>query len=545
MYRSVLRALPLAIVTVVAASSVAAPPPKYEFQWWVVVNNGDAVPGTSRKFNSYNQPSVNANQLVVFRARSRGGQGAGQPEHGVYARDMASGSPVTKILDRNTLVPSPNNRGSKFIEPPSFPRIDIASPTVATRAVHQPVWKVTNADGETIEQLGTTGIYANPAGDLITGASKLGVVPDFSHFEVPEAPGKGFDMFPGAPAVADRSTIVFKGNYTDAGGVGRTGVYFRHLTGGTSPVVLIANNSETAIPGSSTVFGSTAPPSAAGGKAVFAGFDNEENPTKGGIYLAPLTGTRPPLATLVRIGGPVPGETRAATFNRLGEGVSFDGRYVGFWGAWGDETRRVRLHCRAEGNRDRLDYCLSLYPEGVDAVVPLRQGIFVHDTVSGRTHPVATSPGDFDDFLFWNFSGRVPGTGEGDDDGEFARWRSSAFVAVSGFVNDALADATVHVAFKARTDPPAGSAAAAPVDGIYLRKAPGQPGLETLAVTGMDGALLDPKAVDGLGSGLPVTEVGIERDGFRGRSIVINASMGSEETGWAGIYLTELKRPKK
>jgi hypothetical protein len=61
----------------------------------------------------------------------------------------------------------------------------------------------------------------------------------------------------------------------------------------------------------------------------------------------------------------------------------------------------------------------------------------------------------------------------------------------------------------------------------------------------MDGTLLDPEAVDDLGNGLPVTEVGIERDGFRGSSIVINASMGSEETGWAGIYLTEVQKPKK
>jgi hypothetical protein len=32
--------------------------------------------------------------------------------------------------------------------------------------------------------------------------------------------------------------------------------------------------------------------------------------------------------------------------------------------------------------------------------------------------------------------------------------------------------------------------------------------------------------------------VGVERDGFRGNALVINASMGSEETGWAGTYLT-------
>ena len=34
--------------------------------------------------------------------------------------------------------------------------------------------------------------------------------------------------------------------------------------------------------------------------------------------------------------------------------------------------------------------------------------------------------------------------------------------------------------------------------------------------------------------------MGIERDGFRGNSLAINASMGTEEAGWAGIYLTEV-----
>ena len=37
---------------------------------------------------------------------------------------------------------------------------------------------------------------------------------------------------------------------------------------------------------------------------------------------------------------------------------------------------------------------------------------------------------------------------------------------------------------------------------------------------------------------IPVTSMGIERDGFRGDAFAINVSMGSEEAGWAGIYLT-------
>ncbi|HMA44663.1 MAG TPA: hypothetical protein VKO86_11630, partial [Gemmatimonadales bacterium] len=271
------------IVAVAATAATAAPPATPPFTWSTVVNNGDNMPTATcnpaapsvppcRKFNSYNQPSVNANQVVVIRARSRGGEagGGGQPVHGVYTRDMATLGPVVKILDRATLVPQPNNRGTLFTEPPSFPRIDIGSSTVATRGNHPPVWKVT-ANGEVVEQLGTTGIYTNPFGPLVTGASKLGAIAGFSFFEVPEAPGTPFDVFPGAPAVTRTSTIVFKGNYTTSG-IGRTGVYYRDLTaaaipspdggmlapaGGIAPVILIANNVDTRIPGTNTIFGST------------------------------------------------------------------------------------------------------------------------------------------------------------------------------------------------------------------------------------------------------------------------------------------------
>ncbi len=98
--------------------------------------------------------------------------------------------------------------------------------------------------------------------------------------------------------MTEGDTIVFKGNYTAPDGSARTGVYYRELenapAGGTSPVVLIANSTDTVIPGTDTVFGSTAPPSAAGQRVVFAGFDNEDAPTLGGIYLAALQ-SQPPL----------------------------------------------------------------------------------------------------------------------------------------------------------------------------------------------------------------------------------------------------------
>lgn len=554
-------------LTVMFAASAGTAPPESPFTWTTVVNNGDymptslcdpAAPSVScRTFNSYNQPSVNADRRVVVRARSRGGQGLGQPAHGVYIRDMSAVGPVVRLFDRGTLVPPPNNRSSLFTEPPSFPRIDIESGTVATRGNHQPVWKVLNEAGEITEQVGTTGIYTNPFGALITGASKLGGVPAFSFFEVPERPGTCFDVFPGAPAVTDGNIIVFKGNYTD-GQFARTGVYYRELTnapvmdpggppltpaGGTQPVVLIANNSDTLIPGTSTVFGSTAPPSAANRTAVFAGFDNEDNPTLGGIYLALLNGPQPMLTTLVSIGDQVPGEHGRARFTRLGEGVSFDGRFVAFWGAWGTETRALVLQCPAEGNRDRIAFCNSQHPGGFTAHVPVHQGVFVYDTRIRQLRVVATTPANFDDFVYWNFSGRVPGMGGGDgeDDGELARWRYTAFVAVSGMVDGGLMDASFHAAFKARTGQVAAGGYVNPRDGIYLTKGPGASRIRTLVETGMAGTRLDPEAFDpDTGAALPVTEMGIERDGFRGNFLVVNAGMGGEETGWGGVYLTEV-----
>lgn len=550
-----------------ALQNALADPSVAVFDWATVVNNGDYMPTDTcdpsapsipscRTFNSYNQPSVNVDGLVVMRARSRGGQGQGQPVHGVYSRDMATEGPVVKILDRDTLVPAPNNRGAEFIEPPSFPRIDIRTDTIATRGNHQPVWKVFE-NGEIVEQLGTTGIYANPFGYLLTAASKLGSVPEFSFFEVPEAPGTPFDVFPGAPAVTNGTTIVFKGNYT-VNNSGRTGVYYRRLqdapTGGERPVMLIANNTDTLIPDTGgLVFGSTAPPSAARNHAVFAGFDDEDNPAAGGIYLAPLIPAkfnRPPkLKTLVGIGSRVPGEPVNSAFNRLGEGVSFDGRFVAFWGAWGDADRIVRLYCPDEGNKARIAYCKSdasgsQQDENGDWYqvrnIPENQGIFVHDTTIGKTFLVArTGENDFADFMYWNFSGRAPGVGEGEEgeeDGELARWRSSAFVAVSG------RGGRYRVAFKGRMGDIQNQIYVDPVDGIYLGNGPKQPRLVTLVQTGMDGTLIDPEAVDcETGVSLPITELGIERDGFRDDLIVINASMGSEETGWAGIYMTRVR----
>lgn len=587
-----------ALVTVEAADPLSS-----WITWSTVANGNDPMPGApgGRPFNSFNQPSVNMDGLVVFRARSRGGPPLGPPTHGIYIRDMFEGdvpaNPIERVLDRTTEVPQPNNLEvppegpslTVFGETPSFPRIDMRSDTIATRGNHQPVWRYFLPDGSET-RAGTTGIYANPFGGLVTGAAKLGAVPDFEFFAVPGIePPTMFDVFPGAPAVVDGATIVFKGNYTlidpSAGdsdeALRATGVYYRNLTdepivladgtelsraGGMNPVVLIADTTHTLIPGTHRLFGSTSPPSAAGGYAVFAGFDDEENPRLGGIYGAPLTPydpftEQPELIKVVGIGQRVPGVLLRWPFSNLGEGIAFDGRYVAFWGAWGWATRTVRLYCPTEGNQDRLDYCNQQLvcadtgetlgdPDSVchdrfdpqypicyqDKQVPVRQGIFVHDAAPGGwTRAVAKTGAQFDDFLFWNYSGKAPCVGSGhseeggEEDGEPARWRSSAYLAVSGLPRRPVA----LTAFKAASH---GNA------GIYLGLQPRGIVVPLLDTT-MDGLVLDPEAPPAS----RITELGLEREGLRGEWLAISAKMGveggTEEEGLAGIYITRLPRP--
>src|SRR5690606_25584021 len=142
---------------------------------------------------------------------------------------------------------------------------------------------------------------------------------------------------------------------------------------------------------------------------------------------------------------------------------------------------------------------------------------------------VAKTPGDVSDFVYWNFSGRVPGSmGHPEEDGEPARWRSASFVSVSGLVDGGLADPTFHAVFKARTGQVINGAYSNPIDGIYLRMGPGMSAAVAVAETGMDATLFDPEALDPLTRvPLSVGEVGIERESFRGQWLAINVRMGS------------------
>ncbi|MCU0767463.1 MAG: PEP-CTERM sorting domain-containing protein [Gammaproteobacteria bacterium] len=529
--------------------------------WATVVNNADAPPTATKgeRFFGYNQPSVNADGLVVFRARARkpsgggGGGGGGEPIRGVFTRDMSvSGAPVAVVADGTVPVPIPVYDGSgtsptpldtTFNETPAFPRIDANTRSLAFRAQHQPILEVvTGTDPDTGEptttRVGTAGVYAKPASTLVSGVTPLGATEGFGYLAVPgAAPGTKFDQFPGAPS-PDGNTVAFKGNF--AGG---TGVYYRDVVaaGGTSPVQRIAASGMAiptdALPGGAgeAVFGSTAPPSAAAGKVVFTGFDNEESPTAGGVFLAPRS-PDPKLRTVAGFNTAVPTVT-GATFNRFGEGLSFDGRYVGFWGAWGDEMRSVTVRCPTDGNAAIKDACLAQDDSGIagDGVytleVPRHQGVFLADTrgdldpandVLSMIAQTGVALGDtgivLDDLLFWTFSGRPPDAGESEEgDAEPPRWRSSSFVAVDG----------QDVAFLGLTD--------AGVKGLYGRL---NGLLDVILDTTMDGGLVDPAA-----AGMGIIGLGIERDGFRNGNLAITASFANDEASWAGIYLARIPEP--
>jgi len=569
-----------ALLLALAATASAA----QGLTWRTIANNADVMPGSTLTFSSFNQPSVNADGLVVFRARSKGADAGGEsrnsteisafpslwstvapdaaagggPVHGIYTRQMIGfgyGTAITEITARGKTVPQPNNaliNGAlaKFEEFPSTPRIDALSPTIATRGQSQPVYEYQVGIDPTTglpltTKVGTSGVYTNPGGLLVTGASLLGAVTDFPsgtvtfpYYSVPGAPaGTRFDQFPGAPTVTNGTVIAFKGNYTDpSDGLGRTGVYYRDIaaSGGTSPIQLVANTA-TVIPnppGAPVVtFGSTAPPSAANGHMVFTGLDIEEAPTRGGIYRAPLQPS-PPLQTLAGIGSQVPGEAAGVGFTAFGEGLSIstDGRFVSFWGAWGTEAFTKVLNCPVDGNAEIVAYCAANYPDGYLATIPVHQGIFVADAQSGKVYPVAKTLADgYVDFLYWVFSGRPPGTGGGDEPSlEPPRWRSSAFAALYG-----VPGWEVQTAFKA---------ARTGYDGIYVRqgRSLSRPLLTVVETQNTAGTAIDPMAP----AGSVVTTIGVERDGFRNGNLVIAASMlfadPATPLGWAGIYYTKL-----
>ena len=497
-----------------------------QLTWRTVANLDNIPPGRpGYQFNSFNQPSVNDAGIVVFKARTKAVQGT--PVRGIYTRSMQGSGPISTVSEVGDTVPAPNNTAATFNEFPSFPRIDATSSNIATRGQSTPVLSTTLSDGTTTK-VGTSGVYVTTGGALETGVSLLGNVPGYGVYSVPGYPNSRFDQFPGAAAIYG-NTVAFKGNYTLGASTGLTGVFYRDLGNPANSVQLIAD-SATVMPGQSTqTFGSTAPPSAAAGKVVFTGWDNEATPTVGGIYLADLTPS-PVLTPLVSIGEQVPGQAAGTTFSNFGEGLSFDGRYVGFWASWGgNKAVGVTLSCPTDGNADLIAWC-STHDNGYVAPVPAHQGIFVYDTSASTNalSAVATDDSRFSGFQYWVYSGMPPGAGGDDASMELPHWRVSAFAAISGLSGNN----GYQIAFKASTTDGA--------TGIYVGQGPSQARIIAAVRTSDPGNQLDH---DSLGAeGTVVTSVGLERDGFRNGNLVINASFLNPLTaaGWAGIYYTSV-----
>ena len=518
--------------------------------WNTAVNNASEAPGgePGAKFTSYNQPALNDDGIMVFRARSR--VSTGDPlTSGIYRLDLFT-ELLEKLAIRGDEVPAPNNTMvseslATFNEFPSTPRIDPGSDLIASRGQHLPVWTYLLDATET--RIGTSSIFAFQGASRVTGASLLGaaVEPDgvtltFPWFSVPGTViGTRFDQFPGSPALSDGRYIIYKGNYTDLDdGLGRTGIYYRDVVAGDpQPYTGVIANSDTFIPnqpmGGITEFGSTAPPSAANGWVYFTGLDIEEAPTLGGIYRAPIAPI-PPLQVVVGVGEQVPGEPTGSTFTTFGEAlsVSSDGNRLLFWGAWGTETFEKLLLCPVDGRPEVIAFCNEQHPDGFLVEVPVNQGFFVFDAPTDTLYRIArTGEEGIEDFVFHNFSGRAPDTGDSEDAEELARWRSGSTGGLSSAAGgDSLA------AIKAQRNG---------TIGIYLREGLAfQLPLRTIAeVDTTPGTDLDPQAP--LGS--LVSEVGIERDGFRNDRLAINAAMlfedpldPEESIGWAGIYYTDL-----
>lgn len=509
------------------------------YDWRTVVNNGDTIPGTGNaRFSSYGQPSVNSTGSVVFRARSTGGQRA----TGIFIRHSEM-EPILKIADLNTEVPYPNNLNTHFQEFSAIPRIAPNERFVATLGLHQPVYRYLLPDG-TETRAGTNGIYVQlEAGSLITAESKLGKAPDFGFFSVPNYKDTAYDIFPGPPAITDEGVIAFKGNYT-VDGIGKTGVFVRRLlntaAGGNEQSMMIATSDMEVpnMPPSFAVlnFDSTSPPTAVGEKVLFLGLDNEDDPHAGGIYSASIKGG--PLELLVGIGNELPG-LKIGEITRLGEALAYDGRYLAFWGAWGKETFAQRLYCPVDGNRDIINFCNGVDPHSIfdeetqrwyqDKEVPLNQGIFLLDTYTNMAYLVADNISDFNDFIYWTYSGHIPAPDE--PDAEIPRWRSAAFAAMSDG----------RVVFKARTgDLDKHGAYVNPVDGVYIGYPLADDTLSAIIETGMEGAWFDPSVSKLFRATLPVVGFGIERDGFRGDKLAMTISMADEENSWGGIYVADV-----
>ncbi len=145
--------------------------------------------------------------------------------------------------------------------------------------------------------------------------------------------------------------------------------------------------------------------------------------------------------------------------------------------------------------------------------VPVHQGIFVHNIDSGQTILIAKTGKDFNDFLFWNYSGRVPGTGGGSgegDEGDAENRYDGALRPSSLFRGPATRPLTLSLKQPRKIE------RGGEITGIYRGW---QGTTKTLPVldTTMSGQVLDSNA----DQRWLITELGMERDSFRNGWLVI------------------------
>lgn len=434
-----------------------------------VVNSQDVMPGTDpeRIFNSFNPPSIDDNKLVVFRGRTRGVQHGpldpGQLE-GIYTRDMATMGAINRIADSNTIVPDSEIADTTFRRFPSFPRIDDGS--VAFRGMSPPIIP---------EGGGNAGVYTNAPGSLTTGVNRT--------FTVPPDNTEAFGQFPGAPDIVG-GTIIFKGNLSEEENSSdeATGIYFRDVVND-GPVQLITDTNHD-IPGTSTPFGSTSPPSADGDLVAFRGVDDEDNPTLGGLMLADRSVEDIPFSvqSIVSIGDSTP--DGIGSFTRIGEAISFNGGTVAF-NAYGEDGH---------------------------------QGIYQYDVNADELSLVAdlntAIPGSSDTFTSFEFeSVRMGGEHEGET-------RISSFLAADDDV----------VAFLGKGPDE--------LVGLYALV---NDTLTKILDTTDNAGLLEPEL-----DGFEITELGLERDGLAGGTLAFSARMEDPAgvlDGRAGIYTTVVPEP--
>ena len=568
--------------------------------WTPVANRNDVVPGTEQQLRKFSEPSVNRGGAVAFRGTA---SREDYPVSGVYLRRMgATGQPIEAIFERGADVAWPNNVESPAFSGtfagyrrfPWFPRIDADAVMVVSRGTSGPVWRFMLPNGEEMFQ-GTAGVFASSNGDRFTAANMLGDVRDpdtlepyFPEFAVPgEGDATAFDGFPGVPTIGGSRYVTFKGatrrhghhdfGKGEGGGNGGGhgggprydhGLYTRDLLTPFSPLLEIVREGDD-MPGplvlrSQPRFEVIGSPSAFENRVVFLGVDDDDHPDNGGIYISRTDEPSDP-QPIVRIGDPVPGlvmdgvASDDLTFREFGEAISFNGRWVAFWGAWGHSDMHFELDCPEPWEVDDEElskYCHDQHHAHDHVEVRRSQGIFVHDLETDTTYlvalngdmPTGMKDKELPSYVFWKFDGTVPvhggghgggnGGGNGDnllgspdgdgvptDQSERAEWRPYVYLAVESLAGFGGSEDEFRVAFKSTLKD---------IDTLWIADGPFGGSPQPILSTGNLGSSLDEQCPEGA----RIVDIGLERDAMRDGWLAISARMWNDKTreGWSGVY---------